>query len=101
MVYRGHVEKGIVVLDDPIALPEGLAVNVEPSAASHQEAELDENGQTLGQKLLRHAGKAVGLPPDLARNHDHYLYGAAKKGTEKGTSLILANQATSKHFRVN
>lgn len=79
MVYRGHVEKGVVVLDDPIALPEGLAVNVEPSAASQEEAGLDENGQTLGQRLLRHAGKAVGLPPDLARNHDHYLDGAAKK----------------------
>jgi len=79
MVYRGHVEKGVVVLDDPVALPEGLAVNVEPSTGDRQEADLDESGETLGQKLLKHAGKAVGLPPDLARNHDHYLYGIAKK----------------------
>ena len=25
------------------------------------------------------AGKAEGLPPDLAENHDHYLHGAPKK----------------------
>jgi hypothetical protein len=79
MVYRGHVQKGVVVLDEPIALPEGLAVNVEPSTDGREEADLDEGGETLGQKLLKHAGKAVGLPPDLARNHDHYLYGTPKK----------------------
>jgi hypothetical protein len=27
----------------------------------------------------RFAGKAEGLPPDLAENHDHYLYGTPKK----------------------
>jgi hypothetical protein len=73
MVYRGHVEKGVVVLDDPVSLPEGLAVRVEPSPIGEDVSALDENGETLGQKLLRHAGKAVGLPADLAENHDHYL----------------------------
>jgi hypothetical protein len=28
--------------------------------------------------LLRIAGTAEGLPADLARNHDHYLYGAPR-----------------------
>ncbi len=28
--------------------------------------------------LLRNAGTAEGLPADLARNHDHYLYGAPR-----------------------
>ena len=79
MVYRGHIEKGVVVLDDPVSLPEGLEVKVEPSSAWEAAASLDENGETLGQRLLKHAGKAVGLPPDLAVNHDHYLYGTPKK----------------------
>jgi hypothetical protein len=79
MVYKGHVEKGVVVLDDPVMLPDGLEVKVEPSTGSKEEGMLDEAGQTLGQKLLKHAGKAVGLPPDLAANHDHYLYGTPKK----------------------
>ena len=29
--------------------------------------------------LLRLAGAAHGLPPDLAENHDFYLYGAPKR----------------------
>ena len=32
--------------------------------------------------LLRIAGTAEGLPPDLARNHDHYLYGAPRRSEE-------------------
>lgn len=31
-----------------------------------------------GAALLELAGTAHGLPPDLAENHDHYLYGGAK-----------------------
>jgi hypothetical protein len=79
MVYRGHVVKGVVVLDDAVKLPEGLVVTVEPSATGRQQATSDEVGETLGQKLLRHAGKAIGLPGDLAENHDHYLYGTPKR----------------------
>jgi hypothetical protein len=79
MTYRGHVRKGVVVLDDPAVLPEELEVRIEPLESPVGEVLLDENGQTLGQKLLKHAGKAVGLPPDLAVNHDHYLYGTPRK----------------------
>ena len=43
------------------------------------EVATDSNIETLGQKLLKHAGKAVGLPHDLAENHDHYLYGTPNK----------------------
>ena len=31
------------------------------------------------RKLLRHAGTAMDLPADAARNLDHYLYGHAKQ----------------------
>ena len=79
MVYRGHVEKGIVVLDDSVVLPDGLEVRIEPVGSIGEERCLDDAGLTLGQKLLKHAGKAVGLPPDLAVNHDHYLYGTPRK----------------------
>ena len=79
MVYRGHVEKGVVVLDDAVILPDGLLVNVEASSIGQPEPVTDNTGETLGQKLLKHAGKAIGLPHDLAENHDHYLYGTPKK----------------------
>ena len=29
MVYRGHVENGVVVLDEPVLLPDGAKVRVE------------------------------------------------------------------------
>ena len=79
MTYRGKVQKGVIVVDGPVALPEGAEVYVELVRANGEEALLDENGRTLGQKLMKYAGKAVGLPSDAARNHDHYLYGSPKK----------------------
>jgi hypothetical protein len=43
-----------------------------------------ERQQTLPERsiwdaLLEFAGKAEGLPPDLAENHDHYLHGTPKR----------------------
>lgn len=32
MVLQGHIEKGVVVLDQPLALPDGTLVRVEPIA---------------------------------------------------------------------
>ncbi len=79
MVYRGHVKGGVVVLDLPHALPEGIEVRVEAVVAEGDGPLLDEKGQTLGEKLMKYAGKAVSLPDDAALNHDHYLYGAPKR----------------------
>lgn len=67
MTIRGHVENGMVVLDEPVALPEGATVQVELTVPS--------SGPSLGRKLLRHAGKAQHLPSDAAQNHNHCLYG--------------------------
>lgn len=78
MVVRGRVKNGVIVLEDPVPLREGAEVRVE-LPWEEEEPILDEQGQTLGQKLLKYSGKAVGLPPDAARNHDHYLYGTPKK----------------------
>ena len=79
MTVRGYVKNGIVVLEPGAVLPEGVEVRVEVASGREQAAVPDKTGQTLGQKLLKHAGKAVGLPPDAARNHDHYLYGTPKR----------------------
>ena len=35
--------------------------------------------ESWGDFVLRVAGTAEGLPPDLAENHDHYLYGTPKR----------------------
>ncbi|MDO8539841.1 MAG: hypothetical protein Q7S40_05320 [Opitutaceae bacterium] len=42
---------------------------------------LENRGSSPGDDfLLRVAGTAEGLPPDLAVNHDHYLYGRPRRG---------------------
>lgn len=79
MVYHGKVKNGIVVLDMPSALPEGAEVRVEIVSVEREGPLLDEHGQTLGEKLMRFAGRAVGLPDDAAMQHDHYLYGTPKR----------------------
>jgi hypothetical protein len=79
MVYRGQVKNGVVVLDPSSVLPEGAEVRVEVVQAESNQPALDERGQTLGQKLMKYAGRAVGLPEDAAINHDHYLYGMPKQ----------------------
>jgi hypothetical protein len=35
--------------------------------------------RTIGKVLLEFAGRAEGLPPDMARNHDHYLHGTPRR----------------------
>ena len=72
MSLEGTVVNGVVVLDAGLELPDGTRVELvvkekEPSAA------------TLGQRLLKLAGIAKGLPSDLAEQHDHYIHGTAKR----------------------
>jgi len=74
MAYRGHIEKGLVVLDDPVLLPEGARVTVDLLADETSERRPDHEG-TLYERLEPLIGKAKGLPSDLARNHDRYLHG--------------------------
>ena len=69
MTYRGHIKNGQVVLDEPAELAEGAPVEVvvqnSPLADTH----------SIWDDLLEFAGKAQGLPPDFADEHDHYIHG--------------------------
>ncbi len=78
VVYRGRVENGVVVLEVPGALREGTEVTVQPLARRGKKVK-PAKGPTVSGALKRLAGKAKGLPPDAARNVDHYLYGHAKR----------------------
>lgn len=75
MTYRGHIENGKVVLDDGVDLPDGTPVDVRPSKG----AKRSKSKATVTKGLLALAGRAEGLPPDAARNLDHYLYGHPKR----------------------
>jgi len=73
MTCKGRVTNGVVVLEDPKALPEGAAVRIELERPSARAV------RSLRAMLLRHAGKGRRLPPDLAAQHDHYIHGVAKR----------------------
>jgi len=70
MTYRGTVKKGVVVPEPGVALPEGAGVRIEILARPRKKPV---------RKIMKYAGKATGLPPDAARNLDHYLYGHPKR----------------------
>lgn len=78
MTYRGHVENGAIRLYDAPPLPEGVELEVRLLAESSAEA-ADEEIPSLYDRLKDVVGKAEGLPPDLAENHDHYLHGQARR----------------------
>ncbi len=78
MLYEGHVENGVVIVDDCTVLPEGVKVRVEvlpPSPTQSSTTSLP----TLYEQLAPLVGAAKGLPSDLARNHDHYLHGQPRQ----------------------
>ncbi|NOT01321.1 MAG: hypothetical protein HOP29_11915 [Phycisphaerales bacterium] len=80
MTYRGRVRNGVIVLDQPGILPEGAEVEVLRKAV-HSPEESSENGSgpTWAEVFADITGKAEGLPPDLSRNHDHYVHGAPRQ----------------------
>ncbi len=73
MTYKGHVKNGAVVMDQPVALPEGTPVEV---AVAKQSS--DEKHHFRGA-IMEFAGKVTGLPEDASTNVDHYLYGHPKQ----------------------
>ena len=74
MVLPGYVRNGVIVLNDPIPLPDGTAVQVQVVVPSQATA----SGRSLYDVLQPLVGQAPDLPPDAAQNVDHYLYGHPK-----------------------
>lgn len=77
-MIRGRVHNGMVELDAPGSLTEGTEVVVQPLSRNGKKSKAADK-PTVNRALARLAGKAKGLPPDAARNLDHYLYGHAKR----------------------
>jgi hypothetical protein len=78
MVYRGHVENGVIQLEGSCVLPEGTEVRVEIVASSPR-PEAEAGGLSLYERLKPIVGVIKDLPEDFARNHDHYLHGRPKQ----------------------
>jgi hypothetical protein len=81
MVYRGHVENGVIRLDGAIILPEGLEVRVEVGASENS---LAQPQPPTVEDLLRAIVADVSaeewerLPADLTDHLDHYAYRTSK-----------------------
>lgn len=72
MTYIGTVSKGKVRLPRGVKLPEGTKVRVEAVEKQDVHDELVK----LFEKI---AAEMPPLPADLAKQHDHYLYGTPKR----------------------
>jgi hypothetical protein len=78
MSYRGRIQHGTVILEDPLALPDGTEVEVAPVKADVTPGEL-QNQPTWGEVFKDLIGTTPSLPEDMADNHDHYIHGAPKR----------------------
>jgi hypothetical protein len=72
MTYNGRVERGVIVIEGDIKLPDGARLRIE------QLTEEPADDRSIWEALRDLDGKAVGLPSDMAENHDHYIHGAPK-----------------------
>ena len=70
MTLEGTVVNGVIVLDQPGALPEGARVQVLVPAEAKK--------PTLAG-LLKYAGILQDMPSDFAEQHDHYIHGTPKR----------------------
>lgn len=66
-------------LDEDVHLPDGLPVDVSLVPEIVPASPDEDPGPTLYERLKPIIGAAKGLPPDFARNHDHYIHGTPKK----------------------
>jgi hypothetical protein len=71
MGVKGTMRGGVVVLEATTDWEDGTEVDVVPRPKAPK--------KDIADALLDWAGSAVGLPEDLAENHDHYLHGLPKK----------------------
>lgn len=69
MTCMGTVKNGAVLLDEGPTLPEGTRVRVEPLMPGAEPDPVDN---------LPDLAFSTGIP-DLASQHDHYIYGTPKR----------------------
>jgi len=91
MVYRGHVQNGVIIVDDDVRLPEGAQVELSLIGGPTEGAppipdpviRLDAT-PTIEDVLARIAADVpdsewAKLPDDLNDQLDHYVYGTPKR----------------------
>jgi hypothetical protein len=72
MQLEGTIHNGVVVFETETPLPEGTRVTVTPCDPAS-------SGPTHYDLFRDVIGQAVGLPEDMALNHNHYIRGGPKQ----------------------
>lgn len=76
MSYHGQVQNFVIVYRGEPPLPEGAEVRIEPvlpaAPPPAAPAATPEQVKEFWDRLMAFAGRAQGLPSDLAERHDHY-----------------------------
>lgn len=80
MSFEGTVVDGQIVFAQPLGLPNGTRVEV--TAIAPVDPAID-SASTLGQRLDWFAGAIADMPADFAAEHDHYLHGTPRRGSEE------------------
>jgi hypothetical protein len=70
MDLEGVVHDGVVIPDDPKALPEGARVRI---------TAVPTEPKTFGERYAQFKGTLPNLPEDLAEQHEHYRLGTPKR----------------------
>jgi len=70
MDLEGVVHDGVIVPDNPHALPEGTRVRI---------SAVPSDAKTFGQRYAQYKGAIPNLPADLAEQHEHYRLGTPKR----------------------
>jgi hypothetical protein len=71
MELEGIVHNGVIVPCNGMTLPEGTRVRITIAAL--------EKPQPFGQRYAQFKGAVLGLPEDLASQHDYYRLGTPKR----------------------
>ena len=78
-------ENGVLRLEQPLPVPEGaevdVTVNIIDADNSKPTQESDDQSWDALTRLLNECAIDTGIS-DLAQQHDHYLYGLTKNGTD-------------------
>lgn len=70
-IINAHFDGKVFVPDEPVQLPIGQPLRLRVESDSREAARFAE--------LLQFAADLPDAPPDLAAQHDHYLYGSPKQ----------------------
>jgi hypothetical protein len=77
MSFTATVEKGVIKLPPGVQLPDGTRVVVEPAVVdAPAKAPAQES---FAERYANYIGCVDTGLGDLAKNHDHHLYGTAKR----------------------